>query len=192
MRAVSFRRSFAKAISYRIVIMTLDFTTIYIFTGAIQVAAGFMIVSNIYTSIAYLVTRKALGENPVGRRRKVTHPRSMSPPATRRAGFASGPSRVLFVRSVKRSPPLGKIAARAPPFGLPPQEVSLDSYRGLAYVQAALGTRMMRVLTESRFQTCRRFKRRPRAEQASRTAFEGISHELSSFARPRRGQTSRG
>jgi len=55
MRAVSFRRSFAKAISYRVVIMTLDFATIYIFTGAIKVAAGFMIVSNIYTSIAYLV-----------------------------------------------------------------------------------------------------------------------------------------
>lgn len=55
MRAVSFRRSFAKAISYRVVIMTLDFITIYIFTGAIQLAAGFMIVSNIYTSIAYLI-----------------------------------------------------------------------------------------------------------------------------------------
>ncbi|MGO9673252.1 MAG: DUF2061 domain-containing protein [Methylocella sp.] len=55
MRVVSRRRSLTKAITYRLIIMTLDFVMIYIFTGAIHVAAGFMIVSNIYTSIAYIL-----------------------------------------------------------------------------------------------------------------------------------------
>ncbi len=54
MRVVSRRRSLTKAITYRVVIMTLDFITIYIFTGAVHVAVGFMIVSNVYTSIAYV------------------------------------------------------------------------------------------------------------------------------------------
>jgi uncharacterized membrane protein len=34
--------------------MCLDFGTIYLFTGAVRVALGFMIASNIYTTIAYL------------------------------------------------------------------------------------------------------------------------------------------
>ena len=52
---VSLRRSLAKATTYRIFIMSLDFITIYLFTGTARVAVGFMIVSNIYTSVAYLV-----------------------------------------------------------------------------------------------------------------------------------------
>jgi len=52
-RIVGFRRSAVKAITYRIVIMCLDFITIYLFTGAMRVALGFMIVSNIYTTVAY-------------------------------------------------------------------------------------------------------------------------------------------
>ena len=35
--------------------MCLDFLTIYLFTGAVSVAIGFMIASNIYTTIAYLL-----------------------------------------------------------------------------------------------------------------------------------------
>ncbi len=54
-RTTLVRRSLVKAITYRIVIMCLDFITIYLFTGAIKVAIGFMIVSNIYTTIAYIV-----------------------------------------------------------------------------------------------------------------------------------------
>ena len=57
MRVVSRRRSFAKAITYRMLIMSLDFITIYLFTGAVHVAVGFMIVSNIYTSLALSVVR---------------------------------------------------------------------------------------------------------------------------------------
>jgi uncharacterized membrane protein len=35
--------------------MCLDFATIYVFTGAVRVAIAFMIASNVYTTIAYLV-----------------------------------------------------------------------------------------------------------------------------------------
>ncbi len=55
MRVVRPRRSLVKALTYRILIMTLDFLTIYLLTGAIHVAVGFMIISNVYTSLAYLV-----------------------------------------------------------------------------------------------------------------------------------------
>jgi uncharacterized membrane protein len=54
-RVVSRRRSIIKAGTYRIFIMILDFLTIYILTGTTRVAVGFMIVSNIYTTIAYVL-----------------------------------------------------------------------------------------------------------------------------------------
>jgi uncharacterized membrane protein len=54
-RTVLVRRSIVKAVTYRILIMCMDFATIYLFTGALRVAIGFMIVSNIYTTIAYFV-----------------------------------------------------------------------------------------------------------------------------------------
>ena len=57
MRARMFRehwkRSLAKAITYRILILSLDFTAVYLFTGRYDVAIGFTLVSNIYTAIAY-------------------------------------------------------------------------------------------------------------------------------------------
>lgn len=46
-------RSIVKTISYRIVILILDFVSIYLFTGQIKIALGFMIVSNIYTTLGY-------------------------------------------------------------------------------------------------------------------------------------------
>jgi uncharacterized membrane protein len=46
-------RSIVKTISYRVAILVLDFTAIYLFTGQIKVAVGFMIVSNIYTTVGY-------------------------------------------------------------------------------------------------------------------------------------------
>ena len=52
-RNVEERRSIVKAITYRIVIMVLDFVTIYLMTGTVKVAIGFMIASNIYTTLAY-------------------------------------------------------------------------------------------------------------------------------------------
>jgi uncharacterized membrane protein len=55
MRIVSRRRSLTKAITYRILIMCLDFVTIYLFTGTVRVAVGFMVASNVYTTIGYVV-----------------------------------------------------------------------------------------------------------------------------------------
>ena len=46
-------RSIVKTISYRVTILILDFTAIYLFTGQIKIALGFMIVSNIYTTLGY-------------------------------------------------------------------------------------------------------------------------------------------
>ncbi|MBS1689791.1 MAG: DUF2061 domain-containing protein [Bacteroidetes bacterium] len=46
-------RSIVKTLSYRLLILVLDFTSIYIFTRQIKVALGFMVVSNIYTTIGY-------------------------------------------------------------------------------------------------------------------------------------------
>lgn len=59
MRTVARRRSVAKAATYRLLIMSLDFTTIYLFTGTMRVALGFMIASNVYTTIAYLLHERA-------------------------------------------------------------------------------------------------------------------------------------
>lgn len=54
-RKVEVRRSVVKAITYRVFIMCLDFATIYLFTRTVKVAVGFMIASNIYTSVGYLL-----------------------------------------------------------------------------------------------------------------------------------------
>jgi len=54
-RTVLLRRSVVKAVTYRFAIMCLDFATIYIFTGAVRMAVGFMVVSNIYTTIGYFL-----------------------------------------------------------------------------------------------------------------------------------------
>ncbi|HEX7412669.1 MAG TPA: DUF2061 domain-containing protein [Bacteroidia bacterium] len=47
------KRSVIKTISYRVVILILDFVSIYLFTGQIKIALGFMLVSNVYTTLAY-------------------------------------------------------------------------------------------------------------------------------------------
>ena len=49
------KRSLVKAITYRAVIIVLDFFVIYLLTGRVDVALGFMVISNIYTTIAYFV-----------------------------------------------------------------------------------------------------------------------------------------
>jgi adenylylsulfate kinase len=48
-------RSLVKAVTYRVAIIILDFTSIYLLTRKTDVALGFMIVSNIYTSVAYYI-----------------------------------------------------------------------------------------------------------------------------------------
>ncbi len=54
-RAVTRKRSVVKAVTYRAFIVVLDFTAIYLFTGKVEVALGFMIVSNIYTTVGYFL-----------------------------------------------------------------------------------------------------------------------------------------
>jgi len=48
-------RSIVKTVSYRIFIIILDFGTIYLLTGKTSIAAGFTLISNVYTTIAYLI-----------------------------------------------------------------------------------------------------------------------------------------
>ncbi len=54
-RTPTTKRSIVKAITYRLCIICLDFTAIYLFTHQVDVALGFMIVSNIYTTVGYFL-----------------------------------------------------------------------------------------------------------------------------------------
>ncbi|MGC2030186.1 MAG: DUF2061 domain-containing protein [Steroidobacteraceae bacterium] len=47
------KRSITKAITYRLVIICLDFLVIYLLTGKVRTAVGFMLISNVYTTVAY-------------------------------------------------------------------------------------------------------------------------------------------
>jgi len=49
------KRSVVKAITYRGIIICLDFLVIYLLTGKVMTAAVFMVVSNIYTTVAYFL-----------------------------------------------------------------------------------------------------------------------------------------
>ncbi|MDR3519432.1 MAG: DUF2061 domain-containing protein [Candidatus Pacebacteria bacterium] len=49
----SLRRSVVKTVTYRGVILMLDFSVLYLFTRKIDVAVSFTIISNIYTTVAY-------------------------------------------------------------------------------------------------------------------------------------------
>lgn len=51
----TFKRSLVKSIMYRLIIIVLDFTTVYLFTGKVDVAIGFMLISNVYTTVAYFL-----------------------------------------------------------------------------------------------------------------------------------------
>ena len=49
------KRSVVKAITYRGIIVVLDFMVICLLTGTMATAAGFMIISNIYTIVTYFL-----------------------------------------------------------------------------------------------------------------------------------------
>jgi adenylylsulfate kinase len=49
------KRSLVKALTYRVAIVCLDFTVIYLFTHKVDVALGFMILSNVYTTVGYFL-----------------------------------------------------------------------------------------------------------------------------------------
>jgi uncharacterized membrane protein len=61
-------RSLAKAISYRILIIILDFTVIYLLTRRFDIAFGFMIISNVYTTIAYFIHERIWNKIKWGRK----------------------------------------------------------------------------------------------------------------------------
>ncbi|MBS1543876.1 MAG: DUF2061 domain-containing protein [Bacteroidetes bacterium] len=48
-------RTLLKTVTYRVFILILDFITVYLFTGKAELALGFMVVSNIYTTIGYFL-----------------------------------------------------------------------------------------------------------------------------------------
>lgn len=58
-RTATTKRSVVKAITYRVLIVILDFTTIYLFTGKVRVALGFMVASNLYTTVVYVLHERA-------------------------------------------------------------------------------------------------------------------------------------
>jgi adenylylsulfate kinase len=47
------RRSVVKAISYRVIVLVADFAAVFLFTNRVEIALGFVVVSNIYTSVLY-------------------------------------------------------------------------------------------------------------------------------------------
>lgn len=64
-------RSLTKAITYRIVILILDFTATYLLTGRVEIALMFMIVSNIYTSVAYYFHERIWNRTNWGKKRAI-------------------------------------------------------------------------------------------------------------------------
>lgn len=47
------KRSAVKAFTYRVLIVILDFLTVYLMTGKAKIALGFTLVSNVYATVAY-------------------------------------------------------------------------------------------------------------------------------------------
>lgn len=62
-------RSLAKALTYRILIVILDFTVIYLLTGKFDIAFWFMLISNVYTSVAYYIHERVWNRIDWGRKR---------------------------------------------------------------------------------------------------------------------------
>ncbi len=55
----TFKRSLVKSITYRAIIIVLDFATVYLFTGKMELAIGFMLISNVYTTTVYFLYERA-------------------------------------------------------------------------------------------------------------------------------------
>ena len=73
-RIATRKRSVVKALTYRVFIIFLDFTAVYLLTGETKAALGFMIISNIYTTIGYFEHLQ---------RGRVADPRTPPPPVPR-------------------------------------------------------------------------------------------------------------
>ena len=48
-------RSVVKAVSYRVIVVVADFVAVFFFTGRTDIALGFVVVSNIYTTGLYFL-----------------------------------------------------------------------------------------------------------------------------------------
>lgn len=70
MEQESRKRSVSKAVTYRIVIVIMDFSVIYLLTRKIMTAVGFMVISNIYTTIAYFIHERIWNKVQWGLQRK--------------------------------------------------------------------------------------------------------------------------
>ena len=75
----TFARSIVKTLSYRVVVVILDFTSIYLFTHRLSIAAGFTVVSNVYTTLAYLGHERIWDRIRWGRRIFARDPPSSAP-----------------------------------------------------------------------------------------------------------------
>ena len=88
---VTGRRSLAKAVTYRLIVMCADAAAIYLLTGQWRVAAGFMVVSNIYTTVLYFLHERAWARIRWGRAEAPPSPSGPDPqPRTRRASAHGG------------------------------------------------------------------------------------------------------
>ncbi len=65
----NWKRSLLKTATYRIVILALDFIVIYAITGRYDIAFGFMIVSNFYTSVAYYLHERVWNKISWGKKK---------------------------------------------------------------------------------------------------------------------------
>jgi len=63
----SLSRSVVKAVSYRVIILVADFTVIYLFTGNTDIALGFVLLSNAYTTVVYLLHERFWDRVPWGK-----------------------------------------------------------------------------------------------------------------------------
>jgi len=66
------KRSLVKALTYRVVIVCLDFLVVYLFTHKVDVALGFMVVSNLYTTVGYFLHERIWARIQWGREPKTT------------------------------------------------------------------------------------------------------------------------
>ena len=74
LRGGGVKRSIVKAVTYRVVIVCLDFLAVYLMTGKTAIALGFMVVSNLYTTVGYFVHERIWA--------RISWGRAGPPPAT--------------------------------------------------------------------------------------------------------------
>ena len=60
-------RSVVKAISYRVIVVIADFIAVYFFTQRVEIALGFVVVSNVYTTALYFLHERFWDRVPWGR-----------------------------------------------------------------------------------------------------------------------------